>query len=125
MNCEPLLHKCRSECCGPCPIREEVYHRNRNRVAHEPAQEFVDGGRYVHAIDSTGMCVFRGDDFRCAIYDQRPRVCREFGRGHHPLLLCPWQTPDGRERSKGSRKRLRRRMAPITDEVLKRLAGAG
>ncbi len=32
--------------------------------------------------DFTGLC-------SCAIYDVRPQVCRDFGKGGHPLLQCP------------------------------------
>jgi Fe-S-cluster containining protein len=118
MNCHPILHKCKAECCGPCPIPAPLYRRHRHRVAHEPAHEVLDGDGYMLAVDANGMCVFLGDDYRCAIYDDRPPVCRLFGTGCHPLMECIWQAPDGRERGRVERRQMERRLGPVIDRFL-------
>ncbi len=122
MNCEPFLPKCKAECCGPCPIPVALFEANRHRVARAPAHEVLDEGGNTHAIDAHGMCVFRQDDFHCAIYQDRPEVCRLFGTGCHPLMVCPWQAPDGRERYRAERRQVERMVGPHLDKALQRLS---
>lgn len=48
---------------------------------------FSEEPKYDH------LCVFLDHDKRCAIYDERPDICREFGEEKMPN--CPFIKPDG------------------------------
>ncbi len=47
--------------------------------------------RWLIPIDEHVVCGFLTTDFKCAIYDQRPDVCRKFGSvaETHEMLICP------------------------------------
>lgn len=36
-------------------------------------------------------CSFLCDDYKCNIYEHRPTICRKFGKGGHPLLVCRYR----------------------------------
>ena len=44
-------------------------------------------------------CVFLKEDNSCAVYDDRPDICRNFGREWWGPMMCPNVAPDGRRRS--------------------------
>lgn len=40
------------------------------------------------AVGADGFCVYLKEG-RCSVYAERPFVCRLFGAGTNPLMLCP------------------------------------
>lgn len=37
---------------------------------------------------SENRCPFQRYDYKCNIYDRRPKICRMFGEGKHKYLQC-------------------------------------
>lgn len=50
------------------------------------------------------QCVFLNNEKRCIIYDDRPRICRDFGIRK---VMCPYIKPDGTARSEKETKWLK------------------
>lgn len=36
-------------------------------------------------------CPFLRADYKCNVYEHRPTICRKFGEGGHPLLVCKYR----------------------------------
>jgi Fe-S-cluster containining protein len=45
-------------------------------------------------------CPFLTYDLKCNIYEDRPFVCREFGKESHLMMKCCYQDKEGRVRSR-------------------------
>lgn len=95
INCREAIAKgeCQANCCGPVPIPNEDWKRLRfkkKRAIYMLMEDVFPG--VVIPLGFDAHCVFLTHDFRCAIYDQRPEVCRQFGdrKETHPLLQCPF-----------------------------------
>ncbi len=91
-------NKCHSECCGVVPIPNHTFKKNRH-LLQRPVKIFKNVFPYTTvAVDEHGTCGFLSTDFKCAIYDQRPDVCKKFGSigETHEMLICPhkkkWMT---------------------------------
>lgn len=55
-------------------------------------------GKVIIPITSDLLCPFLKKDLGCAIYEDRPEVCRKYGDETHPMLCCPMQDKDGNAR---------------------------
>lgn len=81
------MKKCRAECCKRAPLPETFVRQYANRMQRQPEiMEVSDGGQII-AADRQGYCVFLADDYRCAVYRERPELCRMFGSGSS-VLAC-------------------------------------
>lgn len=90
-------YKCHAACCYnivlPCGMMERfadkivtpVIYRSLLPVNPEfPPSEFVNT-----SFDSkNNKCPFLRKDCKCNIYEDRPDICRRFGDGSHPMLVC-------------------------------------
>lgn len=75
------------ECCGPIPMPRVLYLANREHIQHLPDQVIAGGNEdMVVPIRDDLHCVFLTDDKKCAIYEQRPYICRLYGT--IPELAC-------------------------------------
>lgn len=90
--------KCTGACCCNVPINKQYFTALRNRIVR-PILRFEDagelpelGGHNVIAITnedlSENRCPFQRYDYKCNIYDRRPKICRMFGEGTHKYLQC-------------------------------------
>ena len=110
MNCERVLDQCKAECCGSCPFPLALWERNQKNIQRPPVKALLDDQGYVHAVAAECRCVFLREDFRCAIYYDRPSVCHRFGDESDLMLTCRWQAADGRIRDRVERKQLSRKL---------------
>jgi len=86
--------KCKrcGRCCGIVPFQQEEY----DRVKHTGIQfeRQIIAGHVVYIPKSaikTSSCPFYNRKKKlCEIYELRPEVCRAFGDGPHPCLVCPF-----------------------------------
>lgn len=96
--------KC-SWCCEYFPMNTEFITSHR-KYFQKPVREefFVNtpwGTNTVVATDTPDRaCVFLKEDNSCAVYHDRPDICRNFGREWWGPMMCPNVAPDGRLRSK-------------------------
>lgn len=92
------IKKCKGACCGSVPIPKSYFTALKNRLVR-PILRFEDagdnpelGGHNVVAITNEDIaenrCPFQRYDYRCNIYDRRPKICRMFGEGSHKYLQC-------------------------------------
>lgn len=92
------ISKCKGTCCGSVPIPKQYFTALKNRIVR-PIIRFEDagnlpelGGHNVVAITNEDIaenrCPFQRYDYKCNIYERRPKVCRMFGEGKHKYLQC-------------------------------------
>lgn len=88
------------KCCGIVPFsRSEMTSAvvaaiQKHLTVHFKKEKIGDRTFYIaKEAMKTLTCPFLRRDFKgfcsCAIYEDRPQVCRDFGKGGHPLLQCP------------------------------------
>jgi DNA-binding CsgD family transcriptional regulator len=75
------------QCCGPVPIDRYKWKYLSGKLQREPKfiKDYI--GNTVLPITETGDCVFLTPEKTCAIYEERPEVCRLFGTIKE--LECP------------------------------------
>jgi len=80
------------------PIPKSYFTALKNRIVR-PIIRFEDagdlpemGGHNVVAITNEDLnenrCPFQRYDYKCNIYDRRPKICRMFGERNHKYLQC-------------------------------------
>lgn len=87
VNWKKLCKGC-GKCCGPVPFGIQFYHDHTEQLQTKPERELVGAfpGKVV-PITKFGDCVFLTDESQCAIYKDRPAVCRLYGTT--PEMKCP------------------------------------
>lgn len=103
-ECKKYHCKCKAECCGIVPIPRTLWQKKQHAIQRHPkevmsgiATNKITGQRenIVIPLTEDNYCPFLKKDLSCAIYDERPEVCRKFGDESHPMLCCPMQDKDG------------------------------
>lgn len=90
------------ECCDPVLMKGDELERLKNKSVRDFTILRFDTpwGDMVLPISTDSefdrQCVFLKDDKRCSIYEERPRICRDFGVRK---AMCPYMKPDGTPRS--------------------------
>lgn len=104
-------HKDFSKCkgCGKCcynvPLPKDLVKVKYNKIVNHPKQwilyteKLPEYGKYlsngIENVDTLlpdnedGRCPFLTNKNICNIYQFRPRICRDYGKGGHPFLICP------------------------------------
>lgn len=86
------------ECCEDGMIfNRDFFYANEGKAKRKimVVLELKDNNVYPATFDR--ICPFRGDDCKCAIYDDRPELCKNFGVTEH--LSCPYIDKDGNPRT--------------------------
>lgn len=100
-ECKKYHGKCGARCCGIVPFKKSLWNKKKS-VTQRPYTEIIEGkskeGKVVIPLTPDLLCTFLKEDLSCAIYDERPEVCRKFGDETHAMLCCPMQDKDGNER---------------------------
>ena len=82
MTQECLCDRCTALCCRYFalgidePDTPEEFDDIRWYLAHENVHVFIEDGDWFLAIQT--KCQYLQDDNRCAIYEDRPKICREY-----------------------------------------------
>jgi len=82
----------------PAPFVNRFRDKFQRVVVQEHPFEVANGFFTISIITEDGYRVFLTKDKRCAIYDDRPPVCRKFGHGSG-VLACHRVTANGRVRT--------------------------
>lgn len=98
MKCR--THKCKAACCYnivlPIGILEQLADKIVNKVITTvpmpynpefPPSEMAETSRNP----ADNKCPFLRTDYKCNIYEHRPLICRKFGDGGHPMLICRYR----------------------------------
>lgn len=132
-DCSKCLARCKADCChGPVPMPKGFIDRHvavRPIVIrkdfgsdHEIAMALDERTRNGEANSVMGVCPFLGFDDRCSIYEDRPDVCREFGSESHPMMICSYQSRDGRIRSRQEHRAIGREQVKRQGGILNKIA---
>lgn len=88
---------CHAECCGIVPLPAETVKEFSHLL--RPDSKISDAGLpgTLFATAENNICGFLTADYRCAIYDHRPEICRIFGAPgqKHPCLKCSFKRKKG------------------------------
>jgi len=91
-SCLDLLPLCAAACCCEWVIGLSVEEYNSGLYkAEESSLSREKPYQLKKGID--GACIYLDDDSRCRIYENRPKVCRDYicqGEGLNSVF--PWQT---------------------------------
>lgn len=74
------------QCCGVFPIPNTVFLAHQNK-AQRPYR-IVETDRHIIPVTDEGWCIFLDPGKRCAIYADRPNICRIYGVIKDPRLEC-------------------------------------
>jgi Fe-S-cluster containining protein len=112
---------CYSECCGPFPMNETFFNKHKDKAQPNYTATQVLADAYLY--QANGDCCFLKSDRTCAIYEDRPSVCRRFGDESHIFLCCPKMDRLGNRRSPGKRDQLAKKAVSERKRVLRTLSG--
>jgi len=103
------------KCCWAVPIPRETWDRHREDLLRPVAETWEVIPDQILPITKDLRCPFLSDeDRRCTIYEDRPPVCRNYGKRGH---TCPYVKPDGTPRTeRGTRQIEARRGFCLDDE---------
>lgn len=99
-NCKKCMHKCHAECCAWVDLDLKWVEKHKDKIQRD-VYGYVDSlpgkVKFITNVkqDAEGridnrkqICPFLTADFKCAVYNDRPFVCRVFGtdmREDHPF----------------------------------------
>jgi len=98
-NCEGMLCHCKAACCGIVPLSKKIYLLNKDKVQKEVVDIKRLNGKIL-PITKDLSCPFLTNEYKCAIYKDRPEFCKDFGKkDNNPFLRCPFLDKNGKIRS--------------------------
>ena len=74
------------QCCGVFPIPNDIFAAHQGK-AQRP-YSLIETEGHVIAVTDDGYCIFLDSDKRCAIYADRPGLCRLYGEIPNPYMQC-------------------------------------
>ena len=104
------------ECCGPIPINKKLFEKHKDKIQREIKQ--IVGDFY---LTEDLKCIFLNKETKCAIYEDRPQICRNYGIGKFDALSCPYIKPNGNPRSSAMQRRIQRQINHDVDAKMKRI----
>lgn len=115
MDCSKCHAKCKAECCSEAtPIPKPFLEKYADKIVNQPIKvisiggEIADEGENIIASTPNQRCMFLNEDYSCNIYQDRPKICRQFGNESHIFLTCSFQSKDGRIRSRQEKRLIER-----------------
>lgn len=128
-DCSKFLDKCHACCCGMLPIEKELYEAYKDKIVSKPvnitefnAPDPFDKGKekdFIMPRTENLKCCFLKDDYKCAIYEDRPTICTVYGDESVDSLSCHWQDKMGRKRSRQVRRQLDRKSMESLNAYIK------
>lgn len=106
--------KCSSDCCGPVGIPKEIWAKHSEKVIYNDLQEI---NNEIVPFTKDFKCVFLGKCGECKIYEERPKVCVDYGLIDE--LICPYIKKNGSPRSPAAIKHYQRIINHQIDDKLK------
>ena len=117
-NCPAKFDKSKSHCCGIIPFPMKFLEEHRKFFMENG--ELKDNGDVGIILTKDFLCVFYDRlNHKCAIYDERPEVCRLYGT--IDKLPCPFFKRSGNRRSPASEKVTLRQINASVDKATNKL----
>jgi len=106
-------------CCGVFSMDLKFIEKHREKFQVKPTKE-IKSDNLVAVLCSDFLCVFLNRKSRlCAIYDDRPEVCKLYGKSKKfKELLCPYFKPNGKPWSEAKIKQIEKYLDLCTKRVL-------
>ncbi len=105
------------ECCGIVPIPKEIAGKTEHLAQIKPKKIFASGND-LYVITPDMKCVYLDRKTKkCAIYEDRPRICRLYGLTSR--LPCPYIKKNGEKRSLTERKLIQIQIDSMVDSVIR------
>lgn len=134
-DCGKCLSNCKADCCHqPVPFEKSFVESHRPvrqiMIRKELGSHMVSvlafDERYAKRDEKgkkyeTVVCPYLGFDDRCSVYDDRPEVCRKYGDESSMMMVCSFQSADGRIRSRQERRHIERVLFKRQYDMIKRL----
>ena len=81
------------KCCGNIPLQPDFWekHKGKARKPYNIVKPNFVKGDFVQPVTEDGYCVFLRLNYTCAIYTDRPNVCKL--QGNIPSLPCYYYIP--------------------------------
>ena len=113
-ECKKYHGECGARCCGIVPIPLSTWQKNQHNIQRTVKEKHKvlagprdgDQRKCILPITEDYLCPFLKKDLSCAIYHDRPEICRKFGDESHLMLCCPIQKSDGTPRTEEERSAL-------------------
>ena len=106
-QCKKYHPICKANCCGVVPIPRSLWQRKQHAI-QRPIKDIFKGEaknkatgkreNIVIPITEDHHCPFLKKDLSCAIYEDRPPLCKKYGDDSHPLMTCPMQDKHGNKK---------------------------
>jgi len=97
------------ECCGCVPFTLELIEKHKDKFQREVLETLPAGDNEVVVVSKSSFCVFlKEDDKSCVIYEDRPDVCKMYGKD--PELPCPYVKQNGNPRSEAGVRQWQRKI---------------
>ena len=121
-----MTFKCKpncGECCGPLGFDRDWLEKHKDKAQREIKEilEWKNGRVIALSNDESNplACCFLKPDKTCAVYEDRPQLCREFGLSVR--FPCAYVKPDGKPRTPGKTKQLQREMRHAVENDMRRI----
>ena len=121
MKCKEMIAcgKCHGDCCGIVALYKDVAKRNEHKAQRKVTEVLEYSETEVLPVTEDMKCVFLQEDYSCAIYVERPEVCRRYG--FEPQLPCPYLKPNDNPRTPAKTRRTLRFIKRDVKEKLRRI----
>ena len=117
-NCFIFKKDCAAECCSIVPMKRETFAVNFDKCVR-PVCDLQDvGNDDVLPITEDGKCTFLTAGLECAIYTERPEVCKKFGDETHINMTCAFQSKTGVRRSLVQQKKIHNKQKESLNKFL-------
>lgn len=110
-------HACKAYCCGPVPIKKDVYEKHKHKCARPVVFERAVEDGMIIPETGTQYCAFLSPGYTCLIYEDRPNVCKLFGKVPSALMQCPFMDINGKKRSDSEKKRVEKEFSDALKTV--------
>lgn len=115
-QCDNYLDKCHGKCCGVFPFDINFFNKWKHMAEVNYTLHLF--GKLVVAATSDNTCVFLKNN-KCSVYDDRPELCRLFGKSNDEILQCPYQNCDGIQRTRQERRNIERSLSKLIKKKVK------
>jgi Fe-S-cluster containining protein len=90
-------------------MNKDLIEKNLSKIQEKPESCEELEKNIVIAITKSSNCIFLTKDKKCAIYEDRPEVCKLYGTSKtNQDLMCPYLKHNGNKRSKADQKKIDR-----------------
>ncbi len=95
-------------CCGPFEMEPGFIEKHKDKIQKKPEKIVETSIGECALCDDLGCIFLNRETKKCAIYEDRPWICKDYGLVDDIRIMCPWFKANGNPRSEASRKKIGR-----------------